>query len=491
MEENLANTSSSLENALASEIGEPELSYGMPTPVLPLVDVQHTAASQADLSKERNRRFFWSVVSALCTRPLAVVISLVSVPIFFKNLGKERYGLYESLGAVAVWFGMTNAGLGLGLLNKLTDCYVSGNKELARKYVTTILFALPAIALAVIVGLSVVTPFVPWGKVFPMSTGVTSETAWGFWWAGVITAIGVVVGCNNSLYMGYQEIVRANLWDAVAKIATLLACIGFAFTHFGVVGAIFATAGAPTLIRAINMLWILGYEKPFLRPKIAAFDWTLLRVLLTEGSLLLVLQLSAIALFQTDKVIIGIVRGPAEVPEFSVVGRLYFTAYGVFVLLIGPLWPTAAEAIRRGDLPWVSSTLRRSLLIGCGGMACIGVVMFFFGDKLVNIWTRGGQPTVSRAMIVGLTATFMMRSWTECQSIVLNAANVLAPQARVLVSNAVLNCVAAVILVHYYGALGAAWSIPISTALTSGWAYPLLFRRHLTNIPSVPEVAVT
>ena len=189
--------------------------------------------------------------------------------------------------------------------------------------------------------------------------------------------------------------------------------------------------------------------------------------------------------------IIGFVKGAGDVPEFSVVGRLYFTAYGLFVLLIGPLWPTAAEAIRRGDIAWVRSTLRRSLLIGCGGMFCIGVGMFFFGNYLVNLWTRGVQPTTSCALIIGLTATFMMRTWTECQSIVLNAANVLLPQTRILISNAVLNCLLAIVLVHYYGAVGAAWSIPISTALTSGWAYPLLFRKHLTNMPKVPEVAVT
>ena len=241
MEENLANTSSSLENIIASEAGEPELSYGMATAVLPLIQT----SPLPDHGKERNRRFLMSILTAVMTRPLAVVISLVSVPIFIKSLGKERYGLYESLGAIAVWFGMTNAGLGLGLLNRLTDCYVSGNKELARRYVTTILLSVPVIALAVTLGISIVAPLVNWQSVFQLAAPVRGEAAWGFWWAGVITAFGVVVGTNSALYLGYQEIVRNNLWDAVAKLATLAACIGFAFTKFGVVGAIFATAGRP------------------------------------------------------------------------------------------------------------------------------------------------------------------------------------------------------------------------------------------------------
>ena len=59
--------------------------------------------------------------------------------------------------------------------------------------------------------------------------------------------------------------------------------------------------------------------------------------------------------------IIGLIKGPTAVTEFSVIGRLYFTAYAMFVLMIGPLWPTAAEAIRRGDIQWVRRTLRSLL----------------------------------------------------------------------------------------------------------------------------------
>src|SRR5206468_4597929 len=134
--------------------------------------------------------------------------------------GKEGYGLYESIGALAVWLGMTNAGMSLGLQNKLTDCYVTGDRELARRYVSSLMFALPVMALFVALLLSIVTPLVPWGRFFPTTTPRVHETAWAFWWAGIVTLLGVIISAGGAIYCGYQEIVRNNIWDAISKILT-------------------------------------------------------------------------------------------------------------------------------------------------------------------------------------------------------------------------------------------------------------------------------
>src|SRR5262245_30854345 len=131
--------------ALAADASDPALDYGIPLPVMPIPRAPEPAVDHA---AARTRRFIWSIITAFLTRPLAVVISLVTVPVFLKYLGGiERYGLYEAIGALAMWLAMTNAGMSLGLQNKLTDCYVSGDRELARRYVTAFMFALPVIAL--------------------------------------------------------------------------------------------------------------------------------------------------------------------------------------------------------------------------------------------------------------------------------------------------------------------------------------------------------
>ena len=36
---------------------------------------------------------------------------------------------------------------------------------------------------------------------------------------------GVVTGISSTVYVGYQEMHKHNIWDGVAKLATLAACV--------------------------------------------------------------------------------------------------------------------------------------------------------------------------------------------------------------------------------------------------------------------------
>ena len=99
------------------------------SPAAPDVHAERRAA--------RGRRLRLSIITSLLVKPLALVITAVTVPLFLRYLGEERYGLYESIGALAAWIALTDAGLGLGLINRLTECHVSGDDHLARRYVSS------------------------------------------------------------------------------------------------------------------------------------------------------------------------------------------------------------------------------------------------------------------------------------------------------------------------------------------------------------------
>src|SRR5207253_4132114 len=99
-----------------------------------------------------------AVFSSVLLRPLSLIIPLVTVALFPKYLGDEGYGLYQLVGALVLWLGMTNLGLTMGLTNKLTDCHVSGDRQLARRYVTSLAFAMVVMALFMTVLISLIVP---------------------------------------------------------------------------------------------------------------------------------------------------------------------------------------------------------------------------------------------------------------------------------------------------------------------------------------------
>lgn len=428
---------------------------------------------------QRSARLARSVVTSLLTKPLALIVPLVTVPLFLNYLGKERYGLYESIGALAAWVMLSNAGLGLGLMNKLTDTYVSGDRALARRYVSTMVMAMAAVALVGVLVIGAAVVAVDWSAHFPGAGAAGhGEIPWSLFAAGVITLLGLVLPVHL-IYTAHQEIHRNNYWEAAARLAGLAAAFAVTYTDLGIAGVILAASGVPLLVRLVNTADLFLREKPWLLPTPRMFDRSILRALLTQGVCFLILQAGVVAIYESDKLIILKVLGPEEVTRYAVPGRLFVLMYGVFMLMITPLWPAHGEALRRGDFAWVRKALRNSLLIGCGSILAFGTVMFFAGPAIVRAWTGGKSADFSRELVVALTLMFTLRAWVDCRSIIVNSAGVLVPQLAFYGGHAVLNVVLAFLLAKRFGIEGVAWATVLSALVTSTWGYPWVLRRYI------------
>ena len=91
---------------------------------------------------------------------------------------------------------------------------------------------------------------VNWQRVFETTDPLArSETPWAFWTAGTCVILGLLIGIAPAIYAAYQETHRNNIWDGIAKVASLAACFAVVSTNWGLVGVIIA-AGIPTSLIA-------------------------------------------------------------------------------------------------------------------------------------------------------------------------------------------------------------------------------------------------
>ena len=431
---------------------------------------------------ERLKRVKLSLLTSLLIRPISFILPILTIPLFYRYLGKERYGLYEAIGALALYVGMTNAGLTLGLINKLTDCLVRGDRDEARRYTSSLTIALGVMMLIGIVILVVITPLIPWSRIFETQTDLARrETPISFLAAGLLMLLGLLTGLASAIYIAYQESHRNNVWDGAAKLLSLAACFLVVKTNLGIVGVILALSGVQTIVRLINLVDMFVREKPWLSPRLRLFNWRLFKSTAAEGILFFALQMSVVLLFQSDKLIIGIGLSPEDVAGYAILGRVFLTAYGVYMMLLTPLWPASGEAVRRGDIAWVRKSLRVSMLFGCGLMIFVGIVVLVFGARVLRLLpgSGGAAPTMSSNLVLAVTAMFLMRAWVDCRSIILNAAGVLLPQVCLYGLHAVLNVVVGILVVRRWGVEGVAWSTSITGLVTVAWGYPWMIRRYI------------
>jgi O-antigen/teichoic acid export membrane protein len=407
-------------------------------------------------------------------------VPVVTVPLFLKYLGSERYALFELISALAMWLALSDAGLASGLVNRLQNCQVTGEEALARRYVSSLVVALGAVALVAIVLLSIAVPLIDWGRIFRTSDPVArAEIPWAVWAAGCLSLLGCVSNLSLAIYSAYQEQHRAGLWDGLGRLATLAACIAVVRTPFGLVGVLLATYGLYGLIRLVNTFVLLVYEKPQLRPSLKLFEGQLVRNALGDGIYMFVLQLAMMAIFQSDRLIIGTVLNTAAVVPYALVLRIFILAYGLFMVLLVPLWPAYGEAIRRGEIEWVNRGVRLATVTGCGGMLLWGIILLMGGKWIFPLWTRSPNIHVSNGLILAMTTTFVLRAWVDSRTVTLNSVAIYRPQVLFFGAHAVLNIGLALILAKPFGIEGVAWATPIAGLLTTAWGYPWLVRKFV------------
>ncbi|HYE19879.1 MAG TPA: oligosaccharide flippase family protein [Tepidisphaeraceae bacterium] len=435
--------------------------------------------------RARARRVWLAIATSVLARALTLVVPLVCLPLFVRYLGPEGYGLYEAIGALAVWLTLANAGLYLGLQNRLQECLVAGDAALARRYVSSATFLVGLIALAAAVLVTVVALAVDWQRIFPTrSPELAAQLALAFWVCAVSTLAGLALGVPAVVYAAGQELHVANAWEMAARAVTIAASIGVVFTQFGLVGVVVATATLPLVVRLLNFVSMFWREKPELRPSLGQFDRRLLARTVADGAYAFVLQAAVVMIYQVDKLVIGIGLSPEALAPFAVVGRLFLIAYGAYLVVLFALWPAYGDALRRGDVAWVRRGVRLTVGLGCGGVAAFGVAVLALRPWLLTAW--GGVPadSVSAGTVLALTATFVCRAWVDARTIALNSIGAFRPQVGLFAAHAVLNLALALALVGPFGVAGVAWATPASAVLTSVWGYPRLMRRHVYDRPA-------
>lgn len=441
-----------------------------------------TAVHTTDHKTKRGSRITSAIVTSLLIKPLAVLTPVLVIPLFIRYLGKDGYGTYETITNLAVWLGLSNLGLGVGLINHLTDCYVRGDRTLAQRYVSTAVVAMVVVAVVLsVLGLPLAF-LANWSHLLQISdASLAAKLPLAVYVCFLSVAFGMCASIVNPIYSAYQEIHRSNYWDAVSRIASIGACFALVYTPFGLAGAVIAVCFVPSFVRCLNAVSLVALEKPWLFPRPNLISLSLLRDILRDGLGLFVLLINVALTFQSDRLIVQYILGPSAVADYSVVTRLFMLASGLCSLVTAPLWPAYGEALRRDDSDWALRTLRKSCGFGIAVFLCMGVGMGIAGPKIATMLSHGRVNPPPLLLIAGLTIGGMVRIWAESHSVLLNAAGVIWKQVPLMLAASLFTVIFGMVFTHLWGVTGTSLAFPAAGLLTFSWLYPLMVRQHIVR----------
>lgn len=431
-------------------------------------------------SHERFRRASLSAAASGVAKGVALVTTLVSVPLTLGYLGPERFGVWMTLSAIIALLGFTDLGLGNSLLNGVA--HAAGRNDLAGIRVNVSNGFLMLLGVAAVFGLAFALLYgqIPWVHLFNVASPEAQAEAGPA--AAVLVAcflLGLPAGTFQQVRLGLQQGYVNSLFVGFGNVLGLTLVLVAIQLQLGLPWLVLAMAGGPLLATFVNGSVLLA-RSPWLRPNLHDARPSVARALLRVGLLFLILQAAVAVAFTSNSVIIAAILGPSAVATYAVVAKLFMIPTVLVGLALGPLWPAYREALSRGDVKWVRRTFRRSirLSLSVAGIASAGLVAI--GLPVIRVWAGSSvQPSFVLVLAVGIWTT--LNAVGSAVAMFLNGAQALRFQVVTAVVMATVNIFLSIALTARIGISGVVWgSVVAYTAFSLipvAFYLPRLFAR--------------
>ncbi|MGC4869590.1 lipopolysaccharide biosynthesis protein [Micromonospora sp. DT53] len=415
--------------AASRAVPEPVASVAaVPAAAAPADTTVAPAALTPAASKDRDRTVTVGIAAAMVAKGIGLAAPLVITPACFRFLGDQRYGLWMAVTALTgmAWF--ADLGLGNGLLTRLS--HLADDPRQQAREVSSAFATLGVVAVALLAGLLLVVPVVPWAALFNVSDpGVAAEAP-----ALVLLCFGAfVVNIPLSLIQRIQyargQVVQSNVWQSAGALVAMAAVLGAIAAGWEPLAVIACAVLAVPVTNLLNCVTYFWFQDRGRRPGPKLVHRTTAVGLLRLGLRFFALTaMSAIAL-NVDSPLVANVLGPTTAAHYAVVGKL-FGVLSIFVGLVGmTVWPVNGAALARGEVAWVRRNTRRMVLLYGVIVGAVGVVLVGYGHQLIDRWVGGIDSTeIPVTVLVGLASWSLLIAVTSPLILVQNSIGLLRPQ---------------------------------------------------------------
>ena len=356
-------------------------------PVDESIDADVLTLSERDRSRHRYKRATINGITSLLSKLVVLTTTIVSVPLTYRYLGTERYGLWMTITSFVLFLGFADLGVGNGLTASIAAANGRDDRQEARREVSCGFFLLMMIATALVIGLAIFYPMIPWANLYGAKTALAGREAGP---ASVVlilcTALSMPVGTVLRIQLGYQEGYIGDLWNAGGNLLALAGIVVATHLHGSLPLLVCAVTGAPLLATTMNCMVQFFYVRPWLRPRLALFDSKAALHLASVGSLFFVQQCFGLIYYVSDYIVISRVMGAAYVANYAVLQRIFSIGLVAQYFML-PLWPAIGEAIARCDFVWARRIVRQAIAFSIGlGIVC-GAILLLLSRYLMKHWS--------------------------------------------------------------------------------------------------------
>lgn len=393
-------------------------------------------------------RYFHQVRWGAIFRAGGILSTFLAVPWLIDFLGKDGYGRWATLFSLASWVVVFDIGITSGLRNRLVEAIAKGREELAREYVATAYFyflAFCAVAL-LLFHLGV--------HVLRVSDQLAADR-------DLLSSIMIL---GSGVIVGFYLMLVHQLYNAMHKsfyvsFYGFLLSFGFlcAVALLQVVAAppslqvVAAAYGLVVVLAGLLLNAVFFIEHPGLAPRRALVSVQRLREISGFGLRFFLIQLSALVLFSTDRLMVAFWLGPEQAAEYDVALKYMSVASLLQAVFIAPVWSHAGHLYASGDTSGLRDVLRRQLRIWTG-LTLLVLVLGAVYRPLMSFWL--GSAFVDYGLMAVCMVFAVQGMWLTVFSSIINGVGKIHVSVWASVLSAIANLPLAYLFAVHLG-LGA------------------------------------
>jgi O-antigen/teichoic acid export membrane protein len=397
-----------------------------------------------------------------------ILFSVFITPIVVHRLGIETYGIYILVNTILGFLGLLDLGLGAALMKYISEFVALGRLDELREFLYS---ANTAYALVGLAGLII---FWLLGTFFLFLFHITGTSQHSILIVFLLGGLIFFINTANNVYTTIPAALQR--FDLVTKInlaqITFLNLSTLILVLFGFqLRAIF-------LVNAVSLLVLSVFYYVYSRRLLAGvslrFKWSSshLKKMYSFGFFASVSSVMIISLNQLDRLIIPIFLGPGALSYYSLPGNAAQKTATVAGSLSGVFFPLSSDLFSRGlveKLGYVYRKIIRNLAVMA---AAITAPIMVFGYKILFYWLGKDFADKGFVILLILAVTyFLLAVYGTVINFLMGMGKIkfLAWWSFVL---AAVNIILMVILIPYYGIVGAAWAF-------LGGAFPVVIIFYL------------
>lgn len=446
--------------------------------------------TQPDLGAHRHaqlrfNRIVKTTAASAIARAIGIFTSLISVPLAFRYLGAERYGIWMILISFISVLGFIDLGIGNGLINAVAEAYGRDDRARTQQAVSSAVLLMGSLAICFGVVGAVTYPWLPWARLLHGATNeAVTEGRSAFLVMFCWFVLNIPLSLATRVLAGLQRTYIAQIVVALGNIASLGALLAVIELHGPLSALVLASISGVVLATVVNILLLLR-EFPWLMPSFGACQAASVNKMMRLGAMFFVLQCCFAAAYTSDNLVIAQMLGPAAVAAFAIPQKLFSSVDMVVNVGIAPLWPAYGEALARGDIAWVRKAFWGSLGLTLAITLPFCTALVLAGPWILRI-AAGRTLRAPLTLMVALGVWGVVSALSTAVATMLNGTGVVKPQTLVVVFASICNLGLSILLTRRLGVVGVCLGSILTQVLITWPFYCVMIPRLLRSWRTLP-----